>query len=961
MAGCVLLLATARMLNAADARLTFNEHIRPILSDNCFACHGTDAKKRKGDLRLDLADGAYRLDDDGVAAIKPGDLAKSELWRRITSDDPDELMPPPKSHKPPLSVEQRALIKRWIEQGAVYQRHWAYEPVRRPELPPATDSGTHPVDRFIEAKLAAHGLSLAPEAQREVLLRRVTLDLTGLPPTIDEINAFMADPAPDAYERARRRPPVEFAALRRASVARSWLDAARYADTHGLHFDNERTIWPYRDWVVRALNDNLPFDQFTLAQLAGDLLPQPTQDQLIASGFNRCQLTTNEGGSIEDEVLARYTSDRTDTVAGVWLGLTANCASCHDHKFDPLKQREYYQLGAFFRGLADRVFDANARVPGPFILVANPEQQRHVQSLARQLTAATAKVSARAEQFAETQPALSSKPVTYEVVWAEDGDVPTPEDFSGPKRAGEWREGDGVPLAGGRRALRRRAPWSAPTPEDFSGPKRAGEWREGDGVPLAGGRRALRLEGTVEREIKFGAGDVRLLVRTALQAFAHVYLDRDKPPRAVGIEFIDAGHKARRVVWGDAKALGANSVVAGPLPLPGAYVRLEADALAAGLEKGGTYTGIRLLQSDGAAWWDHIGAVCTSPNAAEDPLLSVKAWKRDFVDEDLRTAADLPIDVKYSIRLADYFQNDDDRRRLAEYHRNFVYGPLRGALEPEAEAARKLLAEQIHLEKTLPATLVSREMAEPHPAFILLRGQYDKHGDAVGPATPAFLPPLQSSGTRPTRLDLARWIVAKENPLTARVTVNRLWQQFFGAGLVRTPGDFGAQGEPPTHPELLDWLASEFVDGGWNVKQLVRAARDLAHLSAGFPRHGGASRLGPGESLTSPADRASGSMVRFCAIRRSSWPVSCNPRSVGHPCGLINPTTSGSRWPFPTAIPAITAATAERRCIVAAFTPSGSGRHRLRRWSRSMRLRGKRFVSVARAHRTPFASARADE
>ena len=790
----VRLLALSSLLAApalAQDKISFNEHIRPILSDNCFACHGKDAAHREARLRLDVSDGATALRGEGLPAITPGKPDKSELWWRINATDPEERMPPEDSHKKPLTAEQRALLKRWIEQGAVYQNHWAYEPVTRPALPAAAGgAGEHPVDRFIGAKLAAQKLKLSPEASREMLIRRVTLDLTGLPPTPAEVDAFLADKSADAYERVVQR---LLASPRYGEhFGRYWLDAVRYADTHGLHLDNVRTIWPYRDWVVQAFNRNLPFDQFTIEQLAGDLLPNPTIDQRVASGYNRNHLSTSEGGAIEAEAEMRNTADRVDTTSAVWMGLTANCASCHDHKFDPLTQKEYYSLGAIFKGLADRPWDGNVRLSGPVAVIANsPAKQRRIDEITKAIKPLEAAVTKRADELAagEFKPRKYAKtPITYEVIWAEDSDMPTPENVLAPA---------------------------------------IGEWRGGENVPVVGGKRALRLEGKVEKPIAFTAGDVVLTVRTEARAFVNVHLDPANPPRAISIEFIgEEKTKTRRKVWGDAAAFGAdvaaNSIPGGPLPAAGGYAKLELTACDSGVEEGKTYTGIRIAQSDGAAWWDHIGAVYKSPSAVDDPLLSKDAWARS-----LRTGARafeamaLRHDINFLVGLSSTQQNDDEKQRQATWWRDYVYGPTRAALEPEVHAARRLLAEQVHYEMTFPVTLISGERDEPLPAHIMIRGQYDKPGERVTAGTPAFLPPIPKGGERVTRLDFARWLVDPRHPLTARVAVNRLWLQLFGAGLVRTPADFGAQGEPPTHPQLIDWLASEFVRSGWDVKKFV--------------------------------------------------------------------------------------------------------------------------------------------
>jgi hypothetical protein len=369
----------------AAGSLDFNRDIRPILSDNCFACHGFDAKKRKADLRLDTPEGAYAA-IDGAFPIKPGDAQSSTIIHRALSTDEDEVMPPPETNKK-LTPSQIETLKRWISEGAEYKKHWSFEPpvkLQPPQIQNPNSIVRNPIDNFIQAELPKHNLSPAPEASNESLIRRVTLDLTGLPPTLQEIDAFLADSSPDAYEKlvARLLKSQRYG----EHMGRYWLDAARYADTHGLHLDNERSMWPYRDWVVRAFNDNLPFDQFTTWQLAGDLLPNATLDQKIASGFNRCNVTTSEGGSINEEFVFRYAVDRTDTTVAVWLGLTAGCAVCHDHKFDPITQKEFYQLYAFFNSAADPAMDGNILLTPPILRLSTPDQTKQLADLDQKIT-----------------------------------------------------------------------------------------------------------------------------------------------------------------------------------------------------------------------------------------------------------------------------------------------------------------------------------------------------------------------------------------------------------------------------------------------------------------------------------------------------------------------------------------------------------------------------------------------
>ncbi|WP_265595526.1 DUF1549 domain-containing protein [Verrucomicrobium sp. BvORR106] len=372
-------------------KISFNHDVRPIFSDKCFACHGTDAKHREAGLRLDTPEGAYQ-NNDGVIAITPGDLKKSEAWLRIITDDEDDVMPPPKSHKT-LSKAEKDLIRRWIEQGAGYEKHWSFEPPVKVSPPPvkAKERVRNPIDAFLFSKLDQLGLAPSPEADKATLIRRATLAITGLPPTPEEVDAFLADASPDAYKVLVDR----LLDSRRFGehMAHWWLDLARYGDTHGLHLDNERSIWLYRDWVIGAFNRNLPFDRFTIEQLAGDQLPDATNEQKIASGFNRCNVTTSEGGAIGAEFLFRYALDRTATTAQTWLGLTVQCAACHDHKFDPISQKEVYQLYAFFNSTADPAMDGNKMLTEPVLKNGSPEQMRQLTELGTQIAAAQKKLT----------------------------------------------------------------------------------------------------------------------------------------------------------------------------------------------------------------------------------------------------------------------------------------------------------------------------------------------------------------------------------------------------------------------------------------------------------------------------------------------------------------------------------------------------------------------------------------
>lgn len=386
--------------------IDFAREIRPLLADHCFHCHGNDEGSRKAHLRLDTAEGLFSRHEDSFPVV-PGKLAESEIWKRVTSTDPDEVMPPPKAHHTLTSSELEKL-RRWIEGGAPYREHWAFRAPVRPELPRVEESGwpRNPVDAFLLTKLEAEHLKPSPDAPKELLLRRVTFDLTGLPPTPAEVDAFLTDDSPGAYERVVDRLLVSPRFGER--MARPWLDAVRYGDTQGMHYDDERSIWPYRDWVVRAFNQNLPFDQFTIWQIAGDLLPQATRDQLIASGYNRCNLTTNEAGSVEAELLHRYALDRTTTTVSLWMGLTAECAVCHDHKFDPLSQKEFYSLYAFFHSAAEPAMEEHAQPTPPVLRLTTPEQEKREQEMAAESAKIEAEMKSDLASLPYRDPALQS-------------------------------------------------------------------------------------------------------------------------------------------------------------------------------------------------------------------------------------------------------------------------------------------------------------------------------------------------------------------------------------------------------------------------------------------------------------------------------------------------------------------------------------------------------------------------
>ncbi|MHC5539559.1 PSD1 and planctomycete cytochrome C domain-containing protein [Singulisphaera rosea] len=623
-------LAVSVPLAVAGEEIQYNRDVRPILSETCFRCHGPG--DRKAGLRLDLREEAIKPAESGAVPIVPGHLEESELIRRILTEDETEVMPPPKAHKT-LSTTQKDLLKRWVQSGATYQKHWSFEPPLKEPAPKVNGSGVvvrNSIDAFIAERARSKGLTPSPEADKETLIRRVAFTLTGLPPTPAEVELYLGDSSSRSYENMVER--YLFSPRYGEEMARHWLDVARYADTHGLHLDNERAMWPYRDWVVRAFNDNVPFDRFTVEQLAGDLLEKPTRDQLIATGFNRCNVTTSEGGSIEAEWYFRNAVDRSSTMAETWMGLTAGCAVCHDHKYDPISAKEFYSLYAFFYSAAGPAMDGNALLHEPTLKLPTPDQESKLAELT--------KAVADAKQAVEA----ASKFPTYI------------------------------------------------DPADSA---------------------VAKVEGSAPEE--------------------HGKLERAKDPQY---------------------------------------------SFRAWVEQGG-----------GAASKDLTG--------------DIKEW----------------LGKQKAGTLA-----EGDAKKLREHYLKNVCESTKGTFAALAQEAARREKERASLDGAIPVTYIFRDMETPRQAFVMLRGQYDKTGEKVEPSTPKVLPELRTAtpGARPNRLDLARWLVSQDHPLTARVAVNRFWQQFFGTGLVKTSFDFGTQGESPTHPELLDWLAVTFREGNWDVRDLVR-------------------------------------------------------------------------------------------------------------------------------------------
>ena len=764
----------------------FSREILPLLSNNCFKCHGPDEAQREAGLRLDERAGAIQALDSGDAGIVPGDSAASAVYQRISSSDPDFRMPPADSGKS-LTDDEIERIQSWIDGGAEWGQHWAFVPARRPTVPDPVPAWRplNGVDLFIHERLQREGLAPEVEADRATLIRRVTLDLTGLPPTIAEIEAYLADTADGAFERVVDR--LLESNRYGEHMARIWLDAARYADTHGLHLDNERSVWPYRDWVIASFNRNQPFDEFTVEQLAGDLLPEPTLEQRVATGFNRCNVTTGEGGSIDDEYYVRYAVDRVETTSTVWLGLTAGCAACHDHKFDPLTQKEFYQLFSYFFSLTEKAMDGNALLPPPAVRVPTEEQRRQKGEWQAQLTGIDREVEQMLasleysdDKAGETLETLA----TADRVWFDDA-LPDGAKPAGNEGGNSWK---------------------------FVG-------RDAGAPVLSGETSSVRTAAGLSQHF-FTEAKNPLVISEGDVLFAYVYLDPKNPPETVQLQFND-GSWEHRGFWGADKghAPGRNNATnlrLGDLPETGKWVRLEVPAARVALKPGAKVHGWAFTQFGGTVHWDKAGVVTIAPLSAEKRK-SLSLWEQYRA----LTQQSVPGEVQKVLDLALEDRNDAQWKTLTRYFLEHVHPDTKEKLAKPRQQQASVKKQLDELEKAIPSTLVMEDRKEPRQAHILERGEYTKKRDKVSSRIPEWIAPALPDAPN-NRLGLAQWLVRPEHPLTARVTVNRFWQQLFGIGLVRTSEDFGVQGEHPSHPALLDWLALEFVERGWNVKDFLR-------------------------------------------------------------------------------------------------------------------------------------------
>ncbi len=875
--------STAAQVSDQPATIDFQRLVRPILTDNCFQCHGPDPRTRQAKLRLDIEDGAFAERPSGTTIV-PGDPQKSLLYQRITHESDTMRMPPPRLTKKTLSAEQKDVLRRWIEEGASWVQHWSFKPVERIDPPPITDVTDetwvrNPIDRFVLARLEAEGLAPTPEADRATLARRVALDLTGLPPDPGTLASFLSDTSGGAFEAL-----VDKLLESRhwgENRARYWLDAARYGDTHGIHIDNYREMYFYRDWVIEAYNDNQPFDEFVVEQIAGDLLPNPTLDQLIATGFHRNNITTNEGGAIPEEYEAIYAKDRADTTASVFLGLTAGCATCHDHKFDPIAQREFYALTAFFRNTTQYVMDGNVSDPPPVLVVPRDDDRDRWQELRKLASETDAKIDERASSV---DPSFAA--------WLSSGQYRSLKN----------------PLEASAELMTLRLD-SEPSVE-IEGKRTAVTLHEGASIGEGPGG---------EPALTFGEGSWAELPSLSL--------DRDTPfslslwvfhPEEEG-DFVVAGQNdpdddfrgwtmgigGRLLIFGmtgDKQAGGEQrSVTVFPINtkrLPaGEWMHIVVAYDGSGERAGvSVYRNGDVVEVEGSEFFASVegsihtkrplylghGVVNSPPDGPQSRFFSgggiadLRVFNRRITAQEAEVVSRWPVVQRARGKAQDEL-DAFEREALRLYYLAVEDGELRRLTALESEIDR----EWREIRRRSGVSHVMRERPDTEPeAHVLFRGMYDQPGERIAAGTPAALPPMSESWPR-NRMGLARWLVDDANPLTSRVIVNRYWQQVFGTGLVKTGEDFGAQGEPPSHPELLDWLASEFRQSGWDTKRFFRLLitsstyRQSAQVTKATLERDPENRL----LSRGPRFRMDGEMIRDYALAASGLLV----RKIGGP------------------------------------------------------------------------------
>jgi hypothetical protein len=773
-------------LTGVAQTVEFNRDIRPILSDKCYTCHGPSSVSRQAGLRFDTESGAKIELKGGRKVIVPGHADESELIRRVSSDDKAVRMPPAYAGRDKLSNKEIDTLRRWVDQGAQWQLLWSFIPPKRAPRPQVSDARWphNDIDFFVLAKLDSEHLHPSPEADRHTLIRRVALDLTGLPPTPEEVDAFTADASPDAYEHLVDR---LLASPRYGErMAFRWMEAARYADTNGYSNDGVREMWPWRDWVINAFNRNLPFDEFTMDQIAGDLIPNATLEQKIATGFNRNHRTSAEGGIVPEEFRVDYAADRTETTATVWMGLTVGCARCHDHKYDPIPQRDYYRLFAYFNSVPGNGFAYNFGNDDPKIKAPNPEQQKMLAQLSEKARVTQDKWEALQPAITQAEDATSYKSqgdwtITDGLIFRQATAEMKPAGVPASKsRAGEARHFDGKSYLEATREVANFeynepftfAAWIKPDAPKGAILSHADDFMEGQGHGV------YLIDGKIRLHVIFRWSDLGLRVETEdpvkLHDWQHVLVTYDGGMKAAGVHiYVDGRPQKLKVLFDE-------------LIWPMKGKRPFRIGAGAGLRFEGDIADVRVYNRE-----------MTAREAAVVSLL-------DAVPQ-----------------IASMAPKSRTQEQADKLHYCFLDTAL--SLDMRSVREEMLAAKRDYDQylKKVPTSMVMSDMNPPRETFVLKRGAYDAHGDKVEPGILSVFPAINPSWPS-NRLGLARWLVDRGNPFTARVTVNRFWQMYFGNGIVKTVQDFGSQGDPPANQDLLDWLAVEFMESGWNVKALQK-------------------------------------------------------------------------------------------------------------------------------------------
>ena len=807
------ILALSAFFAGADPKvlpkLSYNKDVRPILAENCFTCHGPDSAARKAGLRLDKP-GDATTDRGGYAAIVKGFPAKSEIIKRVNGEG--AIMPPQPGHKR-LTAHQINVLKRWISEGAEYERHWAYITPSKPAIPVVKNKtwARNPIDNFILAKLEATGLQPAPEADKRTLIRRLSLDLTGLPPTPADVAKYLSDASPNAYEKMidKYLATPQWGEHR----GRYWLDAARYADTHGIHFDNYREMWSYRDWVINAFNKNMSFDQFTIEQLGGDLIPNHTLDQVVATGFNRCNITSNEGGAIDEEYKVLYARDRTETTSQVWMGSTLGCAVCHDHKFDPFSQKEFYGVSAFFNNTTQNAMDGNIKNTPPVIFLPTESDRPRFDALKTDVAEARKQTDERRKTArAEFEEKLNRSGVAG--VSLISPKAPTENlVFQAPLAEGQGRTINAVFNGSPLQSVATAEPgWDS------------GQTAEKAFKRMGGSSVEFANVGDFEKDRGFSAS-AWVKLSDANQGGAIMSRMDDQHDYRGWDVWLQGGRLASHIInkWPE-NALKLTSrdplspnvwhhvcvVYGGKLSKESLHLYVDGEMKATDVEADALKDTIKTNVPF------KIGQRSTTAGIDGTSIQDVRLYDRELSSNEVGQ-------LGRGSRAA--FLASRGSANLKPLEKDELFA---GWLQANDETYKQLTAKLFTLESEQSAIRtrsteahVMQERDSEAMAYILARGEYDKRKDPVKPLTPEILPPMSADLPR-NRLGFAKWLMQPENPLTSRVTVNRFWQELFGAGIVKSTGDFGVTGDLPTHPELLDWLSIEFREKGWDIKKFFK-------------------------------------------------------------------------------------------------------------------------------------------